>query len=60
MHRITALLLASVLAACADARPDTIVSPRLDNRITSSKGGGMRPLGDDPNVSINSRFTPAK
>ena len=60
MHRITALLLASLLAACADARPDTILSPRLDSGITSSNGGGMRALGDDLNLSINSRSTPAK
>ena len=52
LHRITVLLLVSLLAACAYGRPDTIVSPRLDSGITSSNGGGMRVLGDDPNVTI--------
>jgi len=39
MTRIAALLIAILLAACADARPDTVVSPQLDSGITSNNGG---------------------
>ena len=31
MHRILPILLALGLAACADAKPDPVVSPRLDS-----------------------------
>jgi hypothetical protein len=60
MHRITAPPLASFLAACAYARPDPVASPRLDSGVTSSNGGGMRVLGDDPYVSMNTRVTPVR
>ena len=40
------LALALLMAGCADVRPDTIVSPRLDSGITSSNGGGARALGN--------------
>ena len=53
--RTAAILLGAVLAACADVRPDTIASPRLDSGVTSSNGGGTRVLGDQPNVGISTR-----
>lgn len=52
MHRIAAFLLISLLAACADARPDPVVSPKLDSGITSNNGGGMRMLGNQPNMGV--------
>ena len=58
MRSILPLLLLSLLAACADERPNTIVSPRLDSGITSSNGGGTRALGDQPNVGVTTRVGP--
>lgn len=55
MTRLAALLTISLLAACADARPDTIVSPQLESGITSSNGGGTRALGNQPSVGITTR-----
>ena len=55
MHRILPILLALGLAACANAKPDTVASPRLDSGITSSDGGGMRALGNDPDVGVSTR-----
>lgn len=52
MRRILPVLLALGLAACADAKPDKVVSPRLDSGITSSNGGGTRALGNQPNVGV--------
>lgn len=53
MHRVLPVLLVLALAACADAKPDPVASPRLDSGITSSNGGGMRALGGDPNVTLS-------
>lgn len=58
MRSILPLSLLSLLAACADERPNTIVSPRLDSGITSSNGGGTRALGDQPNVGVTTRVGP--
>ena len=58
MRSILTLSLLSLLAACADERPNTIVSPRLDSGITSSNGGGTRALGDQPNVGVTTRVGP--
>ena len=58
MRSIFPLSLLSLLAACADGRPNTIVSPRLDSGITSSNGGGTRALGDQPNVGVTTRVGP--
>lgn len=60
MTRITAVLIAGLLAACADVRPDTVVSPRLDSGITSSNGGGARALGGQPGASVTTRVGPAR
>ena len=60
MFRIFAILLASLLAACADTRPDPVVSPGLDSGITSSNGGGTRTLGNQPNVGVTTRVAPAR
>lgn len=60
MIRITAVLLAGLLAACSDIRPDTTVSPRLDSGITSSNGGGARALGNQPGASVTNRVGPAQ
>ncbi len=59
MHRIVAFLLAGLLAACADVRPDPVASPKLDSGITSSNGGGARMLGNQPNVGVTTRTGPA-
>lgn len=58
MYRILSVLLALGVAACADARPDPVASPRLDSGITSSNGGGVRALGNDPNVGVTTRVAP--
>ena len=58
MNRILAIMLVSALAACADARPDPIASPKLESGITSSNGGGMRALGNDPYVGVTARVGP--
>lgn len=58
MHRILPVLLALGLAACANEKPNTVVSPQLDSGITSSNGGGTRALGNQPNVGITTRVTP--
>ena len=58
MRSIFLLSLLSLLAACADERPNTIVSPRLDSGITSSNGGGTRALGDQPNMGVTTRVGP--
>ena len=55
MPRTVAILLAAFLAACANARPDPVVSPQLDSGITSSNGGGTRTLGNQPNVGVTTR-----
>ncbi len=55
MTRIATLLIISLLAACADARPDATVSPQLESGITSSDGGGTRALGNQPGVGITTR-----
>ena len=55
MHRILPVLLALGLAACANVKPDTVASPQLDSGITSSSGGGMRALGNDPDVGVTTR-----
>jgi hypothetical protein len=60
MIRITAVLLAGLLAACSDIWPDTTVSPRLDSGITSSNGGGARALGNQPGASMTTRVGPAQ
>lgn len=60
MHRIAALMLACLLAACADVRPDPVASPKLDSGITSSSGGGMRALGNDPDLGVTTRVSPAR
>lgn len=49
------LLALSLLAACAEMRPDPVASPRLDSGITSNNGGGQRALGDIPNVGVTTR-----
>jgi len=60
MERALICFLVSLLAACADARPDTTVSPQLDSGITSSNGGGARALGNQPNVGITTRTGPTR
>ncbi len=57
---IAFLLLATLVAACADVRPDTIVSPQLESGITSSNGGGARALGGQPNVGVSTRVGPVR
>lgn len=58
MNRVLTLLFAALLAACANAKPDPVVSPQLDSGITSDNGGGMRALRNQPNVGVNNRATP--
>ena len=60
MIRITAILLASLLAGCADIRPDTTVSPRLESGVTSSNGGGARALSNQPGVGVTTNVGPAR
>ncbi len=60
MRGIITLLTASLLAACAYARPDPVVSPRLDSGITSSDGGGTRALGNRPNLGVTTPVGPAR
>ena len=55
MRRTEVVLPATVLAACANSRPDPIVSSQLDSGITSSNGGGKRALGSQPNVGVTTR-----
>ncbi len=57
---LVTVLLASLLAACADTRPDTLVSPSLDSGVTSSNGGGTRTLGNQPNVGVTTRVGPVR
>ena len=60
MIRITAILLTGLLAACADIRPDTTVSPRLESGVTSSNGGGARALNNQPGVGVTTTVGPAR
>ena len=60
MHRVAAALLVSLLAACSAARPDPVVSPRLDSGVTSSDGGGTRALQNQPGVGITTPVGPAR
>ena len=60
MNRTVLLLLLGSLAACAEVRPDTAVSPRLESGITSSNGGGQRALGNQPGVGVTTRVGPAR
>ena len=60
MLRITAILLAGLLTACADVRPDTTVSPQLDSGVTSSNGGGARALGNQPSAGVTTSVGPAR
>ncbi len=60
MVRITAILLVALVAACADIRPDTTVSPNLDSGVTSSNGGGARALNNQPGVGVTTPIGPAR
>ena len=60
MRLVAAFLLAATLAACADARPDPVASPRLDSGVTSSNGGGARTLGNQPGASVTTRVGPVQ
>ncbi len=60
MHRVITLVLASLLAACASARPDPVIPPGLDSGITSNNGGGTRALGNQPNVGVTTRVAPVR
>jgi len=51
---LPALLIAGLLAACADLRADPPASPRLDSGVTSSFGGATQVLGS-PNVGVTTR-----
>jgi hypothetical protein len=54
------LMLASLLAARAYARPDPGISPRLGSGITSSDGSGTRALGNQPNLGVTTRVGPGR
>ena len=60
MHRVAIVAFATLLAACAEVRPDPVVSPQLDSGITSSNGGGQRALGNQPNVGVTTRVGPVR
>ncbi|MGI4939096.1 MAG: hypothetical protein ACRYHQ_00760 [Janthinobacterium lividum] len=60
MIRITAILLVALVAACADVRPDTTVSPNLDSGVTSDNGGGARALGNQPSIGVTTNVGPAR
>ena len=61
MHPVLAVLLAGLLFACAETRPDTVVSPRLDSGVSSSNGGGARALDGQPGgLGITTRVSPAR
>ncbi|HEY0206986.1 MAG TPA: hypothetical protein VGC15_22900 [Acetobacteraceae bacterium] len=60
MVRIIAIFVACLSASCADVRPDTTVSPRLDSGVTSSNGGGARALGNEPSVGVTTTVGPAR
>ena len=55
MNRILPILLALGLAACGYSKPETVASPQLGSGITSSSGGGMRALSNDPDVGVTTR-----
>ena len=60
MNRTALLLLIGCLAACAEVRPDTTVSPQLESGITSSNGGGRRALANQPGASVTTRVGPVR
>ncbi len=60
MVRITAILLAGLLTACAHVQPNTVVSPQLDSGVRSSNGGGARALGNQPSVGVTTNLGPAR
>lgn len=60
MRCVYPLLLASLLAACANVRPDPVASPQLNSGVTSNSGGGAQALGNQPNVGVTTRVTPAR
>jgi len=54
------LMLASLPAARAYARPDPGLSLRLGSGIISSDGSGTRALGNQPNLGVTTRVGPAR
>lgn len=46
----TTVLLGLAVCACGQDRP--LISPKLDSGITSSNGGGVRALGNQPSVNV--------
>jgi hypothetical protein len=60
MRFVFPLLLAGLLAACANARPDPVASPQLNSGVTSNSGGGAQALGNQPNIGVTTRTAPAR
>ena len=57
---LAAILLASLaLMSCAYEKPQSTVSPELESGITSQNGGGVRQLGNSPNIGITTQTVPA-
>ena len=55
---LVALVACLALSACAYERPQSTVSPGLASGITSNNGGGVRQLGNSPNIGITTQSAP--
>lgn len=53
--RVAALLMITLVVACAETRPSPVSSPALDSGVTSSRGGADQALGNRPNVGVTTR-----
>lgn len=57
---IAAVLACLALGACAYEKPQSTVSPNLESGITSNNGGGVRALGNAPNIGITTQSAPLR
>lgn len=55
---LAALAACLALGACAYEKPQSTVSPGLESGITSNNGGGVRQLGNSPNIGITTQSAP--
>jgi len=57
---IAVALACAALLGCAGERPQSVTTPGLETGITSNNGGGPRALGNQPDIGITTRVSPAR